>query len=217
MANLEHADLTDPNIHEPKGASDADADTIYVANGAGSGTWTTIEDVITGGTVSAFGSFMHVYTTASGSLVEGVATQINITAVGSNTIVGASVGSNRITLPAGSYAVISKVSATPNMAVRNVYTSDSPVSLPGPNSSATTTAMYIVQKTHQVYTRLYNITDSTAVITGPSCLADPMIIGEFTLAGSKVLALQGTATEDDYLITYNGVEHPASIFIWKIA
>ena len=40
MANVEHNTITDPEIHEPKGASTANAGEIYVANGAGSGVWT---------------------------------------------------------------------------------------------------------------------------------------------------------------------------------
>lgn len=36
-----HNSLTDPNLHEPKGASTASAGQIYVANGSGSGVWTT--------------------------------------------------------------------------------------------------------------------------------------------------------------------------------
>ena len=37
MAN--HADLTGVELHEPKGAAAASANTIYVADGAGSGSW----------------------------------------------------------------------------------------------------------------------------------------------------------------------------------
>jgi hypothetical protein len=36
---IEHSDLTDPNLHEPKGVSAAAADEFYVANGAGGGSW----------------------------------------------------------------------------------------------------------------------------------------------------------------------------------
>jgi hypothetical protein len=39
MATVQHSALTDPNIHEPKGVSTAAAGKVYVANGAGSGTW----------------------------------------------------------------------------------------------------------------------------------------------------------------------------------
>jgi hypothetical protein len=37
----EHKNITDPNNHEPKGASTAVVDTAYVSDGAGSGTWKT--------------------------------------------------------------------------------------------------------------------------------------------------------------------------------
>ena len=37
-----HADLTGANIHEPKGADTASADTLYIADGLGSGTWDKI-------------------------------------------------------------------------------------------------------------------------------------------------------------------------------
>lgn len=36
---IEHKDITDPNIHEPKGVSTAAANRVYKANGAGSGSW----------------------------------------------------------------------------------------------------------------------------------------------------------------------------------
>lgn len=39
MPNVEHASLTDPNLHEPKGVAAAAVDSIYQANGSGSGSW----------------------------------------------------------------------------------------------------------------------------------------------------------------------------------
>lgn len=41
MADLEHKDITDPNIHEPKGISSASSGDVYVANGSGSGAMTS--------------------------------------------------------------------------------------------------------------------------------------------------------------------------------
>lgn len=55
---VQHNVITDPNIHEPKGASTASAGQVYVADGAGSGNWRTpgggdyAEIYITGGTVA---------------------------------------------------------------------------------------------------------------------------------------------------------------------
>ena len=37
--SLQHADYESANIHESKGVSTAVADNVYVADGAGSGTW----------------------------------------------------------------------------------------------------------------------------------------------------------------------------------
>lgn len=39
---IQHEDIADPYIHEPKGVAAASADTVYVADGAGSGTWEKI-------------------------------------------------------------------------------------------------------------------------------------------------------------------------------
>jgi len=39
MANVNHSTLTDPYLHEPKGIGSAGTGTVYVADGAGSGTW----------------------------------------------------------------------------------------------------------------------------------------------------------------------------------
>lgn len=36
-----HANITDPDLHEPKGVATATLGQVYVANGAGSGNWTT--------------------------------------------------------------------------------------------------------------------------------------------------------------------------------
>ena len=45
MAIIAHKNLTDPEIHEPKGISTALANTTYVTNGLGSGTWQELQTV----------------------------------------------------------------------------------------------------------------------------------------------------------------------------
>jgi len=42
MANVQHSSLSDPELHEPKGVSTAAANTVYLANGSGSGAWTAV-------------------------------------------------------------------------------------------------------------------------------------------------------------------------------
>lgn len=47
MANVNHSALTDPYLHEPKGAAAASSGDVYVANGSGSGAWTSRRSMIT--------------------------------------------------------------------------------------------------------------------------------------------------------------------------
>lgn len=42
IITIQHASIADPNIHEPKGVNVAAANTSYLANGAGSGSWSKI-------------------------------------------------------------------------------------------------------------------------------------------------------------------------------
>ena len=44
MANVAHSTLTGADLHEPKGVASATSGQVYVADGAGSGTWTTINN-----------------------------------------------------------------------------------------------------------------------------------------------------------------------------
>ena len=39
MANVNHSTMTDPYLHEPKGVAAASNGSVYVANGAGTGSW----------------------------------------------------------------------------------------------------------------------------------------------------------------------------------
>ena len=51
MANVNHSSLTDPYLHEPKGTAAASVGQVYVADGAGSGSYTALTDsvsVVTG-------------------------------------------------------------------------------------------------------------------------------------------------------------------------
>lgn len=54
MANVSHASLTGSELHEPKGAASAAAGTVYVANGAGSGTWSSVGTSAFTGAVADF-------------------------------------------------------------------------------------------------------------------------------------------------------------------
>jgi len=44
MPDSAHSTLTGAELHEPKGAAGATANQIYISDGAGSGTWTTVNN-----------------------------------------------------------------------------------------------------------------------------------------------------------------------------
>lgn len=48
MADLEHKNIADPNIHEPKGIASAAAGQTYVADGVGGGAWSGAATAMTG-------------------------------------------------------------------------------------------------------------------------------------------------------------------------
>ena len=47
MANVNHSTLSDPYLHEPKGVAAASSGDVYLANGSGSGTWTSRQSMLT--------------------------------------------------------------------------------------------------------------------------------------------------------------------------
>jgi hypothetical protein len=72
MANIEHKDIVDPNIHEPKGISTAPNGYAYLSNGLGGGGWAP---VITPSTLAntvataLFTATKYLDNIASGSLI----------------------------------------------------------------------------------------------------------------------------------------------------
>lgn len=62
---MEHVDITDPEIHEPKGVSAATSGEMYVADGAGSGSWQHTS-------TSTFGS-MNIVNNSTGTAVTAAA------------------------------------------------------------------------------------------------------------------------------------------------
>ena len=65
MANVNHATLTDPNLHEPKGIAAAPAGQVYIADGAGSGSWEELARYVNGYVAfdSATPAYQHSVTT----------------------------------------------------------------------------------------------------------------------------------------------------------
>lgn len=107
MPTIEHSSLTSTDLHEPKGISSATANQVYVANGAGSGSWTslpmvlsaTIADVSTAETIYIpipyAGTVKRITTTLEGAITvaDATITAKNSSALSMGTITVAYTGS----------------------------------------------------------------------------------------------------------------------------
>lgn len=226
MADIEHSTIADPNIHEPKGVAAADEYTVYVADGAGTGTWQLItsDSFDTGvGDTFATALLQVTYKTTSGSpsddITAGSWQQRKLNTTVTNEISGASLGSNRITLPAGTYWI----DADSHFSSDQIATFQS---------------------------KLYNVTDTTDTVFGTlaQCtgrnlldydstrydflmydIAHSRIKGRFTTASSKVFEIRTYSTQaggcfdfySDYLNTVQSFDATSRTYhdvcIWKVA
>lgn len=162
MADIEHSAITDPNIHEPKGASTAVADTVYVADGAGSGDWTALADFITDSwTMNDLINVRYESNTPE-SITAETWTQRGLNQTKTNNLASASLSSNRISLPAGTYYIDASV----------------PVAVENQDSASGS----FIHKT-----KLYNVTGTADLIVGTVDIAtgnsdsDGIGIASFTL------------------------------------
>lgn len=74
---IEHNTITDPNIHEPKGVAAASNGQVYIANGAGSGTWAGVKQTLDFGWEFSRDDSTQVITTT--------AQRLSINGLGANT------------------------------------------------------------------------------------------------------------------------------------
>lgn len=112
MANVPHSGLTGADLHESKGVAAATANTIFVADGAGSGSFQTLPAAAISGLANPFGaSLFHIQETQAAGVSTTNSTTINsfvnhvFNTVKTNEIAGASLVANAILLPAGTYWV----------------------------------------------------------------------------------------------------------------
>lgn len=202
---VEHSTLTGASLHEPKGVDTADADRVYVSNGAGGGTWTTVSADMVEDDAKAFQTrLLHVVDqksagTDAGTFTQGAWQTRTLNTTRTNEISGASLASNQITLPSGTYFIMASASAK---TVRG----------------------------HQ--TRLRNITDGTTTLVGTAedtdttvhCASKSYVNGRFTIASAKSFELQhrceSTRLTDGFGYGPTGFGEVgifAEVMIWKVA
>ena len=202
MADIEHSTITDPNIHEPKGIAAATADRIYVADGAGSGDWTDIDDYITAVNWTMNDLINVRYESNTSEVIEAESwTQRGLNQTKKNNLASASLSSNRISLPAGTYYIDASV----------------PVSL-DVNPLALTV--------HKA--KLYNVTGAADLVIGTVNTAflstASLVKGVFTLASTSNVEIRSWSSEDcesyykgDLSSEGSAVSVGTEVVIWRIA
>ena len=106
-----HSALTGSNLHEPKGIAAAAVNKAYISDGAGSGAWQKLTANQLTGTGNSFGAqLLHVRdekTAGSdgGTLSSGSWQTRTLNTSVTNEIASASLASNQISLPAGTYYI----------------------------------------------------------------------------------------------------------------
>lgn len=219
MANVEHSVLTGTDLHEPKGISAAVANRVYLSNGAGSGSWTTVPDAAIAAAVKPFQSQLyHIRDerssgTNSSSMTNAIWNQraLNTEVTDELTV---TLSGNQFSLVAGTYWLDGFVIAF------------HVIDMGGGGSASAKSKI-----------RLQNMTDSTTTLISGSVYSEGdgtgtystnlivPISGRFTLGGTKLMELQhwasfgsGTSVVTGGQAVGSGVnEVYADLKIWKLS
>lgn len=203
---IPHSTLTGSDLHEVKGASTATVGQVPVANGSGSAIFALLTASSLTGTGNPFGNnLLHVReeqpsnTSSATASVWNAFNTVVLNTTKTNEISSASLSSNQITLPAGTYYIEALV---PYLVVK--------------------TACFGV-------TRLQNITTSTTLINGTSvklvntgqASGYAFLRGRFTLTGTTVLELQSYRNDNSSgtsigATTGVATEVYSDLQIWKV-
>ena len=203
MATTPHSGLTGANLHEPKGVAAAAVDKVYISDGAGSGSFAKIgANQITAKEVNPFGAHLfrvrdeQVSGTGGPSYTLGDWRQVRLNTVATNEIINASLSSNQLLLPAGTYDFRARVPFRANGVVvgqiRLYSITDAAVIAVGQNDSASENQ------------------DNNLFLE---------VEKRFTISGAKTteLQLRTTVTGTGGAAHSFGTEVYAQISIWKVA
>lgn len=211
MTTTPHANLTGTDLHEIKGASTATAGQVPIANGSGGAPFGTLTPANLPASLNPFGNQLFHVREEQSPGVQSTApsasfsySNLPFTVIKTNEISGAGLGSNFVTLPAGTYFAEAIVQTASNL---------------GAGGSANAAI------------KLQNISTGTSVVVGSHWNRNQAIgqgvenetlflKGRFTLAAVSTIALQlaGNALSPYVAANFAGeVEVYTELLIWKIA
>lgn len=216
---VEHSLLTGASLHEPKGADSASAGEVYVADGLGSGDWSSLESF------NAFGGqLLHVRDQrTSGSAPQtltgnGTWEKRDLQTTLTNEITSATLTSSVISLPAGTYYIdATALSYTNHSILDSAANAFTKIRLRNTTDGADLVVGIGFRFDWGTTVTVGNVS-TTGGLTVPLHLS-----GRFTLAGTKNIELQsytltntGTRTGGSPL-TSGSVEVYADVKIWKVS
>jgi len=213
MANVAHSTLTGSNLHENKGVSSATAGQVATADGAGNTVWTKLTASNLQTTGNPFGAqLFHTReqqtagTSSNGSYTSGAFRTLVLNTTVTNEISGASLASNQVSLPAGTYYVkgiriYNGMNGSVRARIRNI-------------TDGTT---LVVGLNHQG-TSYFNSASGSNPAIG---LGEVKVEGRFTIAGTKTIEFQMRVPNTQSSIAASSydseVEVYGELYIWKIA
>ena len=119
MANIEHVNIPNASLHEPKGVSAAAVNKVYVSNGSGSGTWQKITESQLDGLTATFAELNAIGDISTSAVAAGSAlTIVEATHAGRTIKLDTATGSV-VTLPVATgsgakYVFVESIIATSN-------------------------------------------------------------------------------------------------------
>lgn len=185
MANVAHSTLTGSNLHENKGVASASDNTVATASG-GATVWQKLTHNHLTTTGNPFGGqLLHVKDSAALNLPTiNSWVQRPLTSAVTNEISSASLSSNQISLPAGTYFVQASLSGRWNYSLNAAAT---PMIVLGRLYNTTTAASILDSNPFGL-----EISGPSVIFFTPSFLLN--IMGRFTLAGTSTLEFQHNST-----------------------
>lgn len=200
MTTVAHSTLSGSDLHDAKGVATATSGQVYVANGSGTGVWSTLTNAFSN-------SRLHVQYQVSQNTSDTVMTAATWQTRNLNTIItndiSATLGTNQLTLASGTYFIFARVPIG--------YTVVNSVNMHG-------------------QARLFNVSSSAVSVTGNHqkffCISssvslamnqDSWVTGMFTATGTQIFALQ--SYQDVSAAAFPGnitTEVYTDVNIWKI-
>ena len=206
MANVAHSSLTGSNLHETKGMASATDDYVLTAT-SGAGVYKKLTHVNLTTTGNPFGAQLfhtrHAPSSGTGSdsLISGSWNTRTIGTSVTNEITSASLASNQLTLPAGTYFI---------QGWATLYTST------GATIGKIRLRNITGSATLLVGTNIYLASGSSNIASsGIQCIQ-----GRFTLAGSTVCELQNYVTSScagGTPISSGEIENYVDLCVWKVS